>query len=328
MAKRTPAYRLQKSRQQAVVTLRDVVTKQRQDYYLGAYDSAESYERYHALLAWWESNGRRLPDKPAQAKTRPSQGPTVSRVIADYWRHCQNYYVTRDGTPTSKQHDIKAAMRPLRALYGETPARDFGPLALREVRGAMINRGLLRSTINGRVDHIRRMFHWAVSYEKVPETVANALQAVPNLREGEHGVLDGEPVKPVPEHVINATLPYLPDQLVSLIRLQLYTAARGGELLLMRPMDIQTGGNVWLYYPVDHKGRHRRQDRTIFLGPKAQAEVGPWLEARPKRTPTCSTRARPAARPGGQRSMRGTRRIPIARRSSGPAIALFPRPNT
>jgi integrase len=280
MAKPTPAYRRHKARNRAVVTLSDAVTKRRQDYYLGPYGSPESYERYHALLAWWESTGRRLPDKPKQTKARPSQGPLMSRILADYWRHCQNYYVKPDGTPTSKQHDIKAALQTVRALYGQAPARDFGPLALREIRGAMANRNLARSTINGRVDHIRRMFKWAASHELIPASIPEALATVPGLREGEYGVRESEPVKPVPEHMINAALPYVSEQVASLIRLQLYTAARGGELVLMRPIDLDTSGQVWLYHPADHKGRHRNQQRTIFLGPAAKELLRPWLNAK------------------------------------------------
>ncbi len=72
--KAPPAYRKRiiRGREVAIVTLSDVVTKRRRDFYLGLYGTPESRERYACLLAQWESGGRRLPaasDKP--------KGPTL-----------------------------------------------------------------------------------------------------------------------------------------------------------------------------------------------------------------------------------------------------------
>ena len=43
-----------------------------------------------------------------------------------------------DGTPTSEVDNLRQALRPLRKLYEETPAADFGPKSLKAVRGEMI----------------------------------------------------------------------------------------------------------------------------------------------------------------------------------------------
>ena len=56
-----PSYRQRKGYDQAIVTLTDSVTRYRKDYWLGPYDSSESRELYHRVLAQWESGGRRLP---------------------------------------------------------------------------------------------------------------------------------------------------------------------------------------------------------------------------------------------------------------------------
>jgi len=263
------------------VTLRDAVTGKRKPYYLGRYDSPESHERYHHLVATWEARGRRLPDQPGEPEHRPATGPSVARVIADYLKHVDHYYVDGNGNPTSKPHDIRAAMTTLRALHSATPAQQFGPKALREVRAAMLDRDLARTTVNGRVDHIRRMFRWAASHELVPATVAEALRTVPGLRKGEAGVREGRDVKPVPEAHIEAIKPYVSDQVWTLVQLQLLTGARGGELILMRPMDLDRSGNVWLYEPESHKGQHRGQSRTIYIGPQAQDHIEPYLNRSP-----------------------------------------------
>ncbi len=52
-----------------------------------------------------------------------------------------------------------------------TLAKDFGPLALRAVGDRMVANGLARTSVNARVNRIRRAFKWASSVELVPAAV-------------------------------------------------------------------------------------------------------------------------------------------------------------
>ncbi len=65
---------------------------------------------------------------------------------------------------------LRLALRPLKELYGSTPAVEFGPLALETVREQMIDAGVTRERINQHIGRIRRMFKWAVSKELIPVT--------------------------------------------------------------------------------------------------------------------------------------------------------------
>ena len=58
---------------------------------------------------------------------------------------------------TSEQDCIRAALRPVRRRYEDTPAVEFGPLPLKAVRQAMIDSGLSRKTINEHSGRIRRL---------------------------------------------------------------------------------------------------------------------------------------------------------------------------
>ena len=59
MAKNAPGYRQRRDYpEHAIVTLTDAKTGKRRDYWLGTYDSRQSKERYHRLLAAWEAGGR------------------------------------------------------------------------------------------------------------------------------------------------------------------------------------------------------------------------------------------------------------------------------
>ncbi len=56
-------------------------------------------------------------------------------------------------------------MKCVRELYGTTPAKDFGPVALKAVRGTLVAAGFCRKLVNRRVGRVRRMFKWAVAEE-------------------------------------------------------------------------------------------------------------------------------------------------------------------
>ena len=140
LTKSAPTYRKHRASGQAVVTLDG------KDYYLGPYRSKASRIEYDRLVGEWQANGRRMPLEATDI--------TVSEIAAAYWKWAQSYY-RKNGRPTGEQAGIKAALRPLRGLYGATRATDFGPLALRAVRQRLVDSGNSRGYVNQNVG--RRM---------------------------------------------------------------------------------------------------------------------------------------------------------------------------
>jgi integrase len=53
---------------------------------------------------------------------------------------------------------------------------------------------------------------------------------------------------------------------------------RADELAIMRPCDIDTTGEIWVYEPFDHKNRWRGHHKQIPLGPEAQRILMPFLD--------------------------------------------------
>ena len=69
---RPPAYRLQKARQCAVVSIHG------KDHYLGPYGSPESHEKYARLIARWNAGGRQAPTAILEL---PSNGQVTVNAI-------------------------------------------------------------------------------------------------------------------------------------------------------------------------------------------------------------------------------------------------------
>src|SRR5262245_24574717 len=205
MKKHTPAYCLHKATGQAVVRIDG------RDYYLGKHGSPESHTRYDQLIAEWYANARTLP---ASAQ---SGGLSVAELLLRYWRWAEDYYRGEDGSPTRELENLKDALRPLRRLYGHTPAADFGPVALRAIQDDLVTRGLSRNVINYRTNRVRRVFKWAVSFDLLPVGVYQSLQTVPGLRRGRSRAKETDPVKPVPVDHVDACLPFLPRPVAAMV---------------------------------------------------------------------------------------------------------------
>lgn len=300
MSRRTkdPSYRRHKQSGQAIVSLSDG-TGGRRDVLLGRYGTPESRDEYNRILSEWKAAGRR----PPAAVAAPDL--TLNEVMVAYARFMETYYV-KDAKPTSEQDTIRQALRFLKRLYGHTSAKDFGPLALKAVRAEMVSHpitrtvkkrdpetgevtqevkllrtGLARRFINNQIERIRRMFAWAVEEELIPVTIYQALATVRGLRKGQ--AREKPRVKPVPEAYVAAVLPRVSAAVRTMIEVQRLSGSRPQDVVRMRAIDIDMTGPVWEYRPPGYKTEHHNDEddpdraRVIFLGPRAQALLRPFL---------------------------------------------------
>ena len=70
---------------------------------------------------------------------------------------------------------------------------------------------------------------------------------------------------------------FLPPVVRIMLQVQRLTGMRPGELVTMRPRDLDTSREVWTYSPAEHKTEHHGHARTIYLGPRAQLVLRPFL---------------------------------------------------
>ena len=102
-----------------------------QDLYFGVYGTTAAAAEYRRLIGVWQANGNRMPAR------RPRGGPvTVREVLAAFIGHAEQHY-RKNGRPTD-DFRITTSRSGRSGLFANTPARDFGPLALESCRTARI----------------------------------------------------------------------------------------------------------------------------------------------------------------------------------------------
>jgi integrase len=257
-----PRYAHHKATGQAVVRL------QGRDIYLGKFRSSASREAYKRFVAEWSQNGGKLP--------APKHTATVTEVIVAYLEFAKTYYL-KDDKPTDEVRMLKTSLKIARGLYGRIPAADFGPLALQAVREAMIGKGWCRKHINKQVDRVKRCFKWATRQQMIPGGVYEALRCVDGLKRGRTTAPEGRKVKPIGDAEIEQTLEHLPTVVADMVQLQRFTGARPHEICDIRPGDINRKCDPWEHIPASHKTEHHERERVIFIGPKGQALLLPYL---------------------------------------------------
>jgi len=257
-----PSYCQHKAKGQAYVRLNG------EFIYLGKYGSPESKAAYQRLIAEWLARG--CAPRPVAAGP---DGLSVNEVLLAYWRHAQEYYGLPDAPHHGELSNVRLAILPVKALYGMTPADQFGPLALKAVRTQMVEHALCRNTVNQRVAVIKRVFRWAVSEELVSPMVIHGLDSVDGLKLGHTTAREAEPIKPVDDQYVQAVLPFLTPTVRAMVEVQMLTGMRSGEICRIRTCDIDMSGKVWFYRPDKHKTAHRGHVRAVPLGPRAQEIV-------------------------------------------------------
>lgn len=332
---RPPKYCLHKGTKQAFVSL------QGKRIYLGPYGSRKSHQRYQEILKQWEAerdSKKAEPPSSVESDT-PKISPamlrekrlagsplTINELVFVYRQHTREYY-RKNGKLTREATIIDDAIRYLRKHHATTFLHDFGPVALDELRKGMIDDlNWSRNHINKQVSRLVRMFTWAAEKELVEATVPLALKSLAGLKKGRTKARETARVECVDDSIVDATLKHLPPIVADMVRLQRLTGARPGEVCSLRPIDLDRGGDVWLYTPDEHKTEHHEKNRIVVLGPKARKLLTPYLDRKPEAfcfSPAESEHLRreqvAAARktPAHYGNRRGTNRVAKPRREPG-----------
>jgi len=262
-----PSYRLHKASGQAVVTIDG------RDVYLGPWQSPESRLRYERAISAW------MAGKDAPAPQAAPEDCTVAELCLFYLREAEQRY-QKNGKATSELVNVKRAIRCLRELYADLPAKQFSPLKLKACRDKLIKDGLCRTNVTRYQSIITRIVAFGVENELIPGEVHHALEAVKPLQAGRSAARETGPVGPVDDETVEATLAHLSEPYASMVRLQSLTGMRPGEVIGMTGAEIDRSGPVWTFRPKSFKTQHHKgRSRVIGIGPKGQMVLRPFLDA-------------------------------------------------
>ena len=245
------------------------VTVSGKSLYLGRWNSTEAKAAYRKFCREWKP-------KPRDVSIPDAERLTVVELLAKFVEHCDGKY-QKNGKPTSTVATFKTPLRVLRDLFADLRVVEFGPLRLERARAEFLRRGASRSVANRYARLTVKVFRWGVSRELVDPSIPAKLETLEPLRAGDQGTRENEPVGPVDDATIAATLPHLPPVVADMVRFARLTGCRPNEVSAVRPCDIDRGGAVWLFRPTGHKLEHLGKARIIAIGPKAQDILRPYL---------------------------------------------------
>jgi len=207
-----------------------------------------------------------------EPETKPKRDVTLKAIVEDYLAHCRDYH-----GPTSEMDNIQRSLLRLVKLHGGIGINRLSPKRVKELIERMIEDGCSRSAINRTISHIKGFAKWAVSEELCPPSVHQALSTISGLRAGKTAARETEKGYVPTEAEIFQIAQHMPGSLGDALRIQFFTGARPGELLGIKPQDVDTDGSVWRIQVMEHKTACRGHSRTLYAGPEAQRILKPYL---------------------------------------------------
>lgn len=121
------------------------------------------------------------------------------------------------------------------------------------------------------------MMKWAAAEGMLPAAIHDTLRLIPGLKRGRTEARETEAVKPVSQSVVDATLAHLTPVVADMVRSQLLIGCRPGEICKLTAAMIDRRDEVWVAKLGEHKTAHHGHDRNLYIGPKAQAILAPYL---------------------------------------------------
>lgn len=234
-------------------------------------------------------------EEASQKALRALVKGTVGELLDGYLEHAKvKYFDQHTQKLTSSFMRLRTLVDRLEK-YRTLQTHEFTTEILWSLLGQWDTQGLHRKTVNGWLSLTKQIFRWGLMRGLVSVGTYTAISTVHPLEFKEGHSLESEPVEPVSDEIINATLPHLPTVVADAIRLQRITGARPGEILQLRPCDfqkghVQDGVEYWVVDYAKTKDGHKNRNkkgcaRYIAFGPEAQAILKKYEVVRePKNT--------------------------------------------
>lgn len=279
--------------------------------YLGIWGSEDSHRAYQQVLTDWRAG------KPGPVSLREPEAPTVAMVADAFTAAAES---GQRPTGPSELKNFRPVTKILKEEFGPRQAATFDADCLDTLRQAMRAKGWCARYASRQCIRVRTVWRWAERKKMVPR---GAWEHLRTLQLG-GGRTDDE-VAPVPEGDLAATLETLRRIPRAMVEMQLHTGARPGEIMGLTPamvhragkFELRRGvpivlGKIWIAdLAFKHKTGWRGTRKILFLGPRAQAVLKPFLD-RPADKPCFSPQEAAAEflESMGRRKRRSRRRAP------------------
>jgi len=267
LTKKNPEYKRRPETDSAYFWL-----KGKKIYLPGKYNSPESIAAYNAEMAKLSlarSTGTESEPIPSGKERKIVRDtPTVSILVAKFLQWGDGYY-QKNGMPTGTNDDYDYASRKLVELYGHYNVTQLTQEEMENVLCAMIDADLSRQHINDRLSRIKRIFKWGVMKKLILQSTADEILCVESLhkgksiRKGQAAPREAPKPRSVKDEDVKKTLPFLPQVVADMVRIQRATGMRPGEIFRMKWEDIDTTDFPWLYLPPEHKTDHHDIEKAV-----------------------------------------------------------------
>lgn len=265
-------------------------------HYLGVYDSERSRRKFSAAVA-------RIAEGRDPSATRLDPGnPALFAMGASYVSFAQSHY----GKSSKEFNSIRTALRLLHAFCtdnfsGQIDGVEFGPAKLMDFQNYLIDhrfadwrpkkskdkgapkpvcdRRYTRQQINKIISKVKRFFRWCCQREMLPAENYHKLLCVQCVEFGRSSAPESEEILPVPRSVVELTLPYLNPTVAAMVQTQMLCGMRPAEVCIMRGIDIDRSGPIWLYVVSEHKNKWRKHVLTKAVPRVAQKLILPHWRA-------------------------------------------------
>lgn len=305
-----PSYRLHKQSGQAIVTLSG------KDFLLGPHGSDLSRLEYNRLTAEWVANGRQLHGPHAtlqltvnelilaywrhakayyQKDGTPTSEVTLIKCALGPLKELYGTTLAAEFRPLSleavrermilsgwSRKTINGHINRIKRMFKWAVSKELVPPhihhGLTAMAGLKRNRSEARETVavrpvpDAHVDAVIREL--SPSLAKLLALQAR-LDGPADNRVATAGATSASEARRL------AALVPTESPVAAMVHVQRLTGMRSGELVIMRPRDIDTSGDNWVYAPSSHKTEHHDCARQVFIGPRAQDILRPFLDRDP-----------------------------------------------
>jgi len=232
---------------------------------------AECKARYDELIGKWFVAGKR----PLGLNEK---GDTIGGLSRKY----QAYGVARfrkRGEMTTHARRILRVCNMVRMVHERTLVTEFRPKDFKGLRAAWVATRS-RKTVNSYAEVVVDMIRWGVAEDLVHPDILARLRAVDPLTKFDVGKPDPPRKLSVSPEELAWAVERIPKPACDILRLLDATGMRPGEACAMNLRDLDRSGECWVYrVTADYnKTEHHDRPRVVFLGPKAQSILEPYVE--------------------------------------------------